>query len=192
MIGSSPPIRSARRPCCCSRSLASCSDARHFLDIAIAYALINFITTIALMKFFRYRSLAQPSRRVGREGAQRWLTFCPGSGGGLVLIGVLLSVLGAVGVLRFPDVYTRIHAASITDTGGAEPRAAGPLPYLGAQPRDAEAGLRLGVRHADDAGGRECAGERCASAQAIKPRVGAFQIMRTDERRKTPRGTDQP
>jgi multicomponent Na+:H+ antiporter subunit F len=32
----------------------------HFLDIAIAYALINFIATIALMKFFRYRSLARP------------------------------------------------------------------------------------------------------------------------------------
>jgi len=31
-----------------------------FLDIAIAYALINFVTTIALMKFVRYRTLAQP------------------------------------------------------------------------------------------------------------------------------------
>lgn len=31
-----------------------------FLDIAIAYALINFVATIALMKFFRYRSLGQP------------------------------------------------------------------------------------------------------------------------------------
>ena len=31
-----------------------------FLDIAIVYALINFVTTIALMKFFRYRSLALP------------------------------------------------------------------------------------------------------------------------------------
>lgn len=31
-----------------------------FLDIAIVYALINFITTIALMKYFRYHSLAQP------------------------------------------------------------------------------------------------------------------------------------
>ena len=29
-----------------------------FLDISIAYALINFVTTIALMKFFRHRSLA--------------------------------------------------------------------------------------------------------------------------------------
>lgn len=31
-----------------------------FLDIAIVYALINFVTTIALMKFFRYQSLARP------------------------------------------------------------------------------------------------------------------------------------
>ena len=40
-------------------------------------------------------------------------------GGGLVVVGALLTLLGAVGVLRFPDVYTRIHAASLTDTGGA-------------------------------------------------------------------------
>ncbi len=28
-----------------------------FLDVAIAYAIINFAATIALLKFFRYRSL---------------------------------------------------------------------------------------------------------------------------------------
>ena len=40
-----------------------------FLDVAIVYALINFVTTIALMKFFRYRSLAQPLSPVnGKEG----------------------------------------------------------------------------------------------------------------------------
>ena len=39
-----------------------------FLDIAIVYALINFVTTIALMKFFRYHSLAQPlSASVARD-----------------------------------------------------------------------------------------------------------------------------
>ncbi len=27
-----------------------------FLDIALLYALINFVTTIAILKFFRYRS----------------------------------------------------------------------------------------------------------------------------------------
>ena len=40
-------------------------------------------------------------------------------GGGFAVAGALLSILGALGVLRFPDVYTRIHAAAITDTGGA-------------------------------------------------------------------------
>jgi multicomponent Na+:H+ antiporter subunit G len=40
-------------------------------------------------------------------------------GGGIAAAGALLSIIGAVGMLRFPDVFTRIHAASITDTGGA-------------------------------------------------------------------------
>lgn len=31
-----------------------------FLDIAIVYALINFVTTIALMKMLRYQSLVRP------------------------------------------------------------------------------------------------------------------------------------
>jgi multicomponent Na+:H+ antiporter subunit G len=35
----------------------------------------------------------------------------------VVFAGALLAVIGAVGVLRFPDVYTRVHAASVTDTG---------------------------------------------------------------------------
>jgi multicomponent Na+:H+ antiporter subunit G len=30
----------------------------------------------------------------------------------LIVVGAALSALGAVGVLRFPDVYTRLHAAS--------------------------------------------------------------------------------
>lgn len=40
-----------------------------FIDIAIVYALINFVTTIALMKFFRYRSLqaSLSHRRIGEE-----------------------------------------------------------------------------------------------------------------------------
>lgn len=40
-----------------------------FLDIALVYALINFVTTIALMKFFRYRSLAAPlTTHTSKEG----------------------------------------------------------------------------------------------------------------------------
>ena len=32
--------------------------------------------------------------------------------------GALLSVIGGIGMLRMPDFYTRMHAASITDTAG--------------------------------------------------------------------------
>ncbi len=34
----------------------------------------------------------------------------------LLMIGCLLGLTGAWGLLSFPDFYTRVHAASITDT----------------------------------------------------------------------------
>lgn len=34
-------------------------------------------------------------------------------------LGGLLVFVGGIGVLRLPDVYTRSHAAGVTDTGGA-------------------------------------------------------------------------
>ena len=37
----------------------------------------------------------------------------------LLVAGSVLSIIGAVGVIRFPDFYSRMHAASIVDTGGA-------------------------------------------------------------------------
>ena len=37
----------------------------------------------------------------------------------LLVIGGFLCVTGAVGVLRFPDFFTRMHAASVTDTLGS-------------------------------------------------------------------------
>ena len=36
-----------------------------------------------------------------------------------VLGGLFFIVVGSIGVLRFPDVYTRLHAAGMTDTMGA-------------------------------------------------------------------------
>lgn len=38
----------------------------------------------------------------------------------LFLLGSASVLTGAIGLLRFPDFYTRMHAAGITDTGGAE------------------------------------------------------------------------
>lgn len=41
----------------------------YFLDIAMLYTLINFVATIAILKFFRYRSFQVPlSRRRGNHG----------------------------------------------------------------------------------------------------------------------------
>ena len=40
-------------------------------------------------------------------------------GGGLTFAGAVLCVIGTIGALRFPDFYTRLHATSVTDTGGA-------------------------------------------------------------------------
>lgn len=41
------------------------------------------------------------------------------SSGLLLLIGSFLCISGGIGLLRFPDFYTRIHAVSVTDTLGA-------------------------------------------------------------------------
>lgn len=48
-----------------------------------------------------------------------WEAFRPALGSALLLIGALLAVVGTIGVLRFPDFYTRLHAASVTDTAAA-------------------------------------------------------------------------
>jgi multicomponent Na+:H+ antiporter subunit G len=37
----------------------------------------------------------------------------------LILAGSFFTIVGAVGLVRMPDVYTRMHAASVTDTLGA-------------------------------------------------------------------------
>ena len=39
--------------------------------------------------------------------------------GGLMLTGALFMLAGSLGVLRMPDLFTRMHAASLTDTLGA-------------------------------------------------------------------------
>ncbi len=39
--------------------------------------------------------------------------------GVFIFIGCLFLLAGSVGLIRMPDLYTRIHAASVTDTGGA-------------------------------------------------------------------------
>ena len=42
-----------------------------------------------------------------------------GISGALLAAGAVLVVIGALGLIRMPDFYTRMHAAGITDTLGA-------------------------------------------------------------------------
>ena len=41
-----------------------------FLDISILYALVNFVATIAILKFFRYRSFQVSLTRRGKGGTK--------------------------------------------------------------------------------------------------------------------------
>ncbi len=51
------------------------SERPEFLDIALLYALINFITTIAILKFFRYRALGDAPDRKHRTDAWKRLSI---------------------------------------------------------------------------------------------------------------------
>lgn len=39
--------------------------------------------------------------------------------GALLILGVFFSFTGAIGLFKFPDFFTRVHAASVTDSIGA-------------------------------------------------------------------------
>jgi multicomponent Na+:H+ antiporter subunit G len=39
-------------------------------------------------------------------------------GQSLAILGAVVAIIGAIGIVRFPDIYTRLHAAGVTDTGG--------------------------------------------------------------------------
>jgi len=41
-----------------------------FMDIALLYALINFIGTLAVLKFFRYGDMARPGGRAASNGEE--------------------------------------------------------------------------------------------------------------------------
>jgi multicomponent Na+:H+ antiporter subunit F len=43
------------------------TERPEFLDIALLYALINFVGTIAILKFFRYRGLGRTSSKADAE-----------------------------------------------------------------------------------------------------------------------------
>ena len=81
--------------------MAGMSAQQAFLDVAMVVALISFVGTVAL-------------RAVHRTGGIMiaWLS------GGLFIAGAILGLLAAVGVLRMPDVFTRMQASTKASTLG--------------------------------------------------------------------------
>jgi len=49
----------------------------------------------------------------------------------LILSGSAFSIIGAIGVLRFPDFWSRLHAASVSDSAGMILLLAGMALYSG-------------------------------------------------------------
>lgn len=47
------------------------------------------------------------------------MSLLEGFGFGIALLGAVVVLLGALGVVRFPDLFTRMHAAGVIDTFGA-------------------------------------------------------------------------
>ena len=88
-----------------------------WVDLSLVYALINFIGTIAVLKFFEYGDLgrsAHPSR-----GSNLMSMAADVLSWACILAGLFFMLVGTLGVLRMPDVYSRLHAAGMTDTMGA-------------------------------------------------------------------------
>lgn len=48
-----------------------------------------------------------------------WTLVRDGLSWAMLLSGAAFSMIGGIGILRMPDIYTRMHAASLTDTLGA-------------------------------------------------------------------------
>ena len=94
------------------------TDRPEFEDIALLYGLINFAGTIAVLKFVKYSSLAGTGAKP-TAGAADGHDPEPAQAGPVSWSpGGLLPVSG-IGMVRMPDVFTRMHAASLGDTLGA-------------------------------------------------------------------------
>ena len=94
----------------------------------------------------------------------------------LALAGGVLSVIGSLGVLRFPDLYTRLHAASITDTGAATLMLFG-LALMAGFSQEA---LKLLIAWAFIMLTSPTASHALANAawsSGLKPKLGAFSLM---------------
>ena len=86
-----------------------------FVDIAIAYAMLNFILFPSGLQNFSFAAKSPvPTAGKGNpdKGNYRDMSLL---GSFLLILGVFFFGIGAIGILRFPDFYSRLHAAGKCD-----------------------------------------------------------------------------
>ena len=90
------------------------------VDIAIALGLVGFLATVAFARFVMSRAgarrtvpIADRTRGTMIDAFQNYLAA------GLIVIGSLFALTASIGLLRLPDLYTRMHAASKAGTLGS-------------------------------------------------------------------------
>jgi len=70
--------------------------------------------------FILAESVTHSADTVGHNGSSIWNYLQAISAATLLIAGVIFVLAGTIGILRLPDFYTRLHAAGMTDTLGAE------------------------------------------------------------------------
>lgn len=95
------------------------SGRPEFLDLALTYGLLNAIGTFAVLKFLRQGDLgmtdldANPTPKC--QPMTEWMVVALDWASSMCLLaGAFFCVVGGIGLIRMPDFYTRMHAASVT------------------------------------------------------------------------------
>ena len=126
-----------------------------FLDIGILYTLLNLIGTIAVLRYFK---MARAGESGAGKGLGRMEMVLDILSWVFLLAGGAFCLIGGLGMLRMPDVYTRLHAVSVIETLGMGGIILGLILQAGFTLVAAKL-IIIAARHtADRAGRHPCAG----------------------------------
>ena len=96
------------------------------VDVALTLALLAAFTSIAFVKFMAHKD-RPPTRGRGRGLMERLLDLFSIVA---IVAGAFFFLAGSVGLLRFPDAYTRLHALTKADNLGLALVVIGLLPQM--------------------------------------------------------------
>ena len=99
------------------------SQTPHFLDAAIVLTLLSFTGTLASVHYFLEEKLfgfvacpiillAAMAAEPGTVDGDRLQPLAAGAAGGVMVAAMAVLTVGVIGVVRLPDLYSRVHAAS--------------------------------------------------------------------------------